>query len=160
MFQLTDAYDVVRAFYDKMGMTRPAVPTVIRADRRSQLMAYLMSEVIEFGNATDLKDQVDAATDLLYFVMDLFVELGVDPAVPFSIVHEANMQKVHEDGKAHFDYSRVPPRMIKPDGWQAPEPQIHAWLEEARSVASVVSEQSNYQSMIDRYLGLFGGVDE
>lgn len=119
----------VQDFYDRMGFLRPARPTRIAAERRNQLMAYILSETLEFGAAADLTSQLDAAVDLLYFVMDTFVEMGIDPQVPFEIVHAANMAKVWPDGKSHFDHSVVPPRLIKPEGWEAPEDKLHKWIE-------------------------------
>lgn len=127
---LPTMFRMVQEFYDRMGFRRPARPTRIPAERRKDLMGYILSESLEFGSARELHDQVDAAVDMLYFIMDIFVELGVDPAVPFQIVHEANMAKLWPDGEAHFDHSVVPPRLIKPDGWERPEPAIHDYLKE------------------------------
>lgn len=123
-------FDDVKEFYDATGQLRPAVPTRMRVERRSQIMQYLLSEVVEFGNARQLEDQVDAATDILFFVMDLFVELGVNPDVPFKLVWEANMRKIWPDGQAHWDHSVVPSRLLKPEGWEAPEPAIRDYLSE------------------------------
>ena len=121
-------YELVQQFYDRMGFPRPIVPVKIAATRRSQLMNYLLSEVMEFGAAPDLTEQVDAATDLLFFVMDVFVEMGVDPNAPFMFVWAANMNKLQPDGSVRFDNSVVPPRMLKPDSWEAPQHDIHKWL--------------------------------
>ena len=121
-------YELVQQFYDRMGFSRPVVPSALDSTRRSQLMAYLLSEVMEFGSAPDLTEQVDAATDLLCFVMDVFVEMGVDPDVPFQLAWAANMDKRQLDGSVKFDYSVVPPRMLKPEGWEAPQQDIHEWL--------------------------------
>lgn len=121
-------FELAKEFYDKMGFTYPKEPTAIPAPRRAQLMAYLLEEVMELGKASKLTDQVDASIDLLYFVMDVFVEMGVDPDIPFNIVHQANMAKLWPDGQPIMDYSVVPPRMKKPDTWEAPEPLIHEWL--------------------------------
>ena len=131
---MSQSYDMVVQFYDAMGFVRPAIPTPIDARRRTQLIAYILSELVEFGNSSALEDQVDAATDLLYFVIDAFVEMGVDPAIPFDIVHAANMQKLWPDGIPKFDESVVPPRMIKPDDWQAPEDEIKSYLETLKRI--------------------------
>lgn len=128
--ELRSNYEKVQEFYDAMGFSRPARPTRIAAERRNQLMAYILSETLEFGAARHLTAQLDAAVDLLYFVMDVFVEMGIDPAQPFNIVHEANMGKVWPDGQSHFDHSVVPPRLLKPEGWKAPEEKLHQWIEQ------------------------------
>jgi len=117
-------YVKVQEFYDAMEFKRPAMPSRIPSMRRSELMTYIIAEVIEFGAAANLEDQVAEVIDILYFVMDVFVELGVDPDMPFAIVHAANMAKIWPDGKAHFNNSVVPPRMLKPCGWIAPERAI------------------------------------
>lgn len=121
-------YSKVVEFYDATGQPRPAIPSKIPAQRRNTLMAYIMSELMEFGDAVTLEDQADAAIDLLYFVMDVFVELGVNPTALFEFVHEANMAKVWPDGQAHIDYSVVPPRLLKPEGWHDPKLDIHDYL--------------------------------
>lgn len=126
-------YSRAQKFYDAMGFPRPVRPTKIAPRRRNELMAYVLSEVLEFGASAQLCDQVDAATDLLYFVMDIFVEMGVDPSVPFDIVHTANMAKQFPEGQARFDYSVIPPRMLKPDEWVAPEEAIKRWLESVKN---------------------------
>ena len=122
-------FDVMK-FYDVMQFGRPARPTKLTIARRNTFMAYVLSEVLEFGAAVNLEHQVDAAVDLLYFIMDIFVELGVNPQIPFNIVHEANMAKCWPDGSAHFDHSVTPPRMLKPDGWQPPEDKICNYLKQ------------------------------
>jgi hypothetical protein len=56
--------------------------------------------------------------------MGALLERGVSPAVPFKIVHEANMQKVRGEtkrsGSGGFD-------AVKPEGWTPPD--IEAMLE-------------------------------
>jgi len=126
---MSSKYEAVQQFYDKMGFQRAAHPSTITSNRRNQLIMYIISEVVEFGDSVDLVDQVDAATDLLYFVMDIFVEMGVDPEVPFHIVNDANMNKLWDDGKPHFDYMKVPPRLLRPEHWEPPEGAIKTWLE-------------------------------
>lgn len=131
-YYVKSMYKNVQDFYDRMGFSRPARPTRITSERRKTLMTYILSETMEFGAADDLTRQVDAAVDLLYFIIDVFVEMGIDPQHPFEIVHEANMAKVWPDGKSHFDHSVVPPRLLKPDGWEAPEDKIHTWIEQLK----------------------------
>jgi predicted HAD superfamily Cof-like phosphohydrolase len=71
-----------------------------------------------------LINQVDALTDLRYFNNGDFTLIKVEPDPIFSIVHNANMGKLHEDGKPR--YNEVG-KIIKPDNWVkdfAPEPLI------------------------------------
>lgn len=123
-------YNEVKEFYESFGMSYPNDnPKHIEPARRAELMAYLLNEVLEFGRSPDLLSQVDAATDLLFFVFDVFVELGVPPDEPFRIVCKANMAKLWPDGKPRFDMTVVPPKLIKPEGWEPPEAMIRKYLE-------------------------------
>ncbi|WP_167483601.1 AP2 domain-containing protein [Paenibacillus xylanexedens] len=65
--------------------------------------------------------QVDALIDIKYFAEGGLVETSVIPDKIFDIVHSANMQKLFSDGNPH--YNEVG-KVIKPDGWEAPEPKI------------------------------------
>lgn len=123
-----DMYAKVQQFYDMTRQPRPVVPVPIDTQRRGRLMQYLLSEIVEFGESTTLADQVCEALDLLYFVFDIFVELGVNPIVPFHAVHKANMNKQWPDGTIHWDYSVIPPRLLKPDGWKSPKEAIETYL--------------------------------
>ncbi|WP_411735074.1 HAD family hydrolase [Paenibacillus sp. M2] len=65
--------------------------------------------------------QVDALIDIKYFAEGGLVEASVIPDEIFNIVHCANMQKLFPDGKPHYN---TVGKVIKPDGWEAPEPKI------------------------------------
>ncbi|MBL1228870.1 HAD family hydrolase [Enterococcus sp. BWB1-3] len=89
-------------------------------------------KILEKGKQIEevLVDQVDALIDLLYFTYGSFSLLGVDPTELFTIVHEANMGKLFEDGKPR--YHEVTHKVLKPDDWEekyAPELKIKAELE-------------------------------
>lgn len=68
--------------------------------------------------------QVDALIDLKYFAEGGLVEASVIPDAIFDSVHQANMGKIWDDGKPHYDeYGKI----IKPPNWEkdfAPEPKI------------------------------------
>ncbi|WP_249641498.1 MULTISPECIES: Cof-type HAD-IIB family hydrolase [unclassified Enterococcus] len=83
-----------------------------------------------------LTDEADALIDLLYFTYGSFVLMGVDPHQIFEYVHEANMGKLWDDGKAHYD--EVTGKILKPDGWTekfAPEAKIKSELARQRNLA-------------------------
>lgn len=91
--------------------------------------SWMLEELIEFINARTLEDQVDALTDLIYFAIGTFTLMGVKPEPFFDIVHNANMGKLHADGKPRFNKQG---KIIKPEGWAekyAPEPKIVEELE-------------------------------
>ncbi|OXL83158.1 hypothetical protein BCV73_08760 [Paenibacillus sp. SSG-1] len=91
--------------------------------------SWMMEELVEFMQAKTLEDQVDALTDLIYFAIGTFTLMGVKPEPFFDIVHNANMGKLHADGKPRFNEQG---KIIKPEGWAekyAPEPKIVEELE-------------------------------
>ncbi|MHC5247682.1 pyrophosphohydrolase domain-containing protein [Enterococcus sp. LJL90] len=77
-----------------------------------------------------LVGQVDALTDLLYFIYGSFSLMGVNPETIIEIVHQANMGKLFPDGRPHYD--PVTNKVMKPANWQtdfAPEAKIAAELQ-------------------------------
>jgi len=102
------------------------VPTFMDKNRAEARMNWVKEEVDEFLDANNVIDQADALVDALYFILGTAVEIGVDLEPVFNIVQEANMSKLWCDGKPHF---RADGKVIKPEGWQAPEPQIQAEIE-------------------------------
>lgn len=85
-----------------------------------------------------LVGQGDALTDALYFIMGSFVEIGLDPAPLFDIVQRANMAKLGPDGKPIFRESDQ--KVMKPEGWQPPEPQLEAEVRRQIVAASSTSK--------------------
>lgn len=71
--------------------------------------------------------QLDALIDQLVFVIGSLVELGVDPEKFFKIVMDANMAKLDENGKPIFRPSDG--KIMKPEGWEPPEPKLRLELE-------------------------------
>lgn len=125
-------FEAVRDFYRESGREFPTVPTHMGTDKRARMVVYMLEEALEFGQANSIVAQLDAITDLLYFVMDVFVELGIDPKIPFEIVHQTNRKKI-VDGKIEFDYSVVPPRMKKPIGWEPPAAMFELLLQQIQA---------------------------
>lgn len=72
--------------------------------------------------------QLHYTSTLMYFAFEVFAGLSIDPLPFFSIVHEANMDKVGIDGKPIYDLETG--KVLKREGWQAPEPKLHALLDE------------------------------
>jgi len=80
---------------------------------------WIKEETRELEDADNLVDQVDALTDLAYFIIGFFVEMGIDFETMFRIVHEANMRKAAK-GVRYNDDGKV----VKPDNWLPPESEI------------------------------------
>lgn len=94
-----------------------------------QRASWMLEELVEFMEADTLRDQTDALIDLIYFAIGTFTLMGVKPEPFFDIVHNANMGKLHADGKPRFNEQG---KIIKPEGWAekyAPEPKIVEELE-------------------------------
>ncbi len=71
--------------------------------------------------------QADALTDINYFTQGSYVEMGVEPQPLFDIVQDANMAKLWEDGKPR--YRETDGKIMKPEGWVAPEPLLEKEIE-------------------------------
>jgi predicted HAD superfamily Cof-like phosphohydrolase len=96
------------------------------ARERVELRAKWMSEEIEeFRNAADIVDQVDAVTDLIYYALGVFVEMGIDGGRVFRFVHEANVTKVRPGEKPTYNTDG---KVLKPEGWVPPKERIRQWL--------------------------------
>ena len=110
----------------QMAFNHPVAtkPTFMQKDRAEARMNWVKEEVQEFLDADNVIDQADALVDIMYFVLGSAVEIGVDLEPVFDIVQNANMSKLWADGKPH--YREFDGKVAKPEGWQAPEPQIEA----------------------------------
>ena len=98
------------------------------ADRAARRAEWMADEIEEFLDADTVLDQADAIIDLLYFAFGTLVEMGVPcPYALFKEVHKANMSKLWADGRPHY---REDGKIIKPEGWQKPEPAMQRLLEE------------------------------
>jgi predicted HAD superfamily Cof-like phosphohydrolase len=95
--------------------------------------SWILEELSEFFKADTLEDQADALTDINYFVEGTFVEMGLEPDNLFDIVHQANLNKVGEDGLPKFNEQG---KWIKPPNWEAPEPKLREEIKRQIRAAS------------------------
>lgn len=90
----------------------------------SQVMfraSLLLEEIAELLEAKNIVEQLDALVDIHYLNTGNFVEIGINPEIPFRIVHDANMSKVWPDGKVHLnEFGKV----VKPETFVSPEPLL------------------------------------
>ena len=117
----------VKAFQEAFNHPTANKPTFMDIKRSEARMNWVKEEVQEFLDADNVIDQADALVDALYFILGTAVEIGVDLEPVFDIVQNANMAKLWADGKPH--YRELDGKVAKPDGWEAPEPQIQAEIE-------------------------------
>ncbi len=117
----------VKEFHDKFGHPCPEQPVMLDKKRALSRAKWMNEEVCEFLIADNIYEQADAMIDLLYFALGTMVEMGLEPDELFAIVQEANMSKLWEDGKPH--YNPKDGKVIKPEGWEDPTPKIKALID-------------------------------
>ncbi|TVY09838.1 pyrophosphohydrolase domain-containing protein [Paenibacillus cremeus] len=79
-----------------------------------------------------LTGQFDGFLDIEYFNNGNYTILGLDPDAPFDLVHDANMNKLWEDGKPRYDeHGKIikPPHFVPPD--EAIKEEIKRQIENA-----------------------------
>lgn len=121
------AYEAVKEFHKAFGHPIAQSPQFLPAERLGTRIAWITDELLELEGATQLVDQVDAIIDAMYFCLGTLVEMGVPPQAFFDLVQAANMAKLWEDGQPRFRDGDG--KVIKPDGWEAPEGKIAKELE-------------------------------
>ncbi len=111
----------VKAFHKAFDIPVSESPVLLSRDRVEKRSAWMEEEVLEFKEASTIEEQADAMIDLIYFALGTMVEMGVEPEEIFNIVQEANMSKLWEDGKPHYNEDT---KVIKPPTWKDPEDRI------------------------------------
>lgn len=93
----------VQLFHEAFGqpvVSRPRpLPTERIGVRVELIREEFEDELIPALQAGDLVETADACIDLLYVVLGLMVECGLDAEPLFDEVHSSNMSKLGEDGK-------------------------------------------------------------
>ncbi len=125
----------VREFHEKFGHPSPQEPTMISRNRALSRAKWMNEEVAEFLVAEDIYEQADAMIDLMYFALGTLVEMALEPDELFAIVQRANMAKLFPDGKPHYNPKDC--KVIKPEGWQDPKPQLRAYID------SIIAEKQD-----------------
>lgn len=149
-------YNMVRDFHSAFSYPMADKPTPMDKEMVLNRLGFLAEEMIELLHVTSktnlefhdmytelldrmdvsfmkqaekqrpddvLVGQVDALIDIAYFNYGNFTVISIDPDIPFEIVQECNMSKLFPDGKPRYNEHG---KIIKPDGWQPPEPQLEA----------------------------------
>ncbi len=121
-------WEDVRLFHEKFGHPAPQVPKMIDRKRSLSRAKWMNEEVAEFLVAEDIYEQADAMIDVIYFALGTLVEMSLCPEELFAIVQRANMAKLFPDGKPH--YNPKDGKVIKPEGWKDPAPELRACIDE------------------------------
>lgn len=127
------AFADVRDFHITFGHPAPDVPSLQHAERAHTRGEWIESEVEELREAATIADQADAYIDIIYFALGGLVELGINPARLWRIVHAANMAKRQPDGTVK---RREDGKIIKPDDWVAPDAALRAEIDDQIARAS------------------------
>ena len=69
----------------------------------------------------DIVEEADAMIDVIYFALGTLVEMGIRPDELFEIVQRANMSKLWEDGKPHYNAEG---KTVKPSTWRDPHDDL------------------------------------
>ena len=119
-------YNEVKKFHQAFNHPVSEIPVSLSEERAKKRYAWMLEEINEFLKATENKDiveQADAMIDTIYFALGTLVEMGVEPDPLFEIVQHANMSKLWEDGKPHYNEMG---KVIKPKGWEDPHYKLEA----------------------------------
>ena len=114
-------FEKVRFFMKTFGQevkTVPALSSEKINNLRISLISEELSELKEAIKNNDLKEAVDALTDILYVTYGAGHAFGVDLDKCFDEVQRSNMSKLGEDGKPIYnDQGKVMkgPNYFKPD---------------------------------------------
>lgn len=125
---MLEEWKCVKDFQLKFGHPVSETPVMLNEDRVKKRSAWILEETNEFIEAKDIVEQADAMIDVIYFALGTLVEMGIEPDEIFRIVHKANMSKIWDDGKPHYNADG---KTIKPCIWEDPYHKI----EEAINIA-------------------------
>ncbi|HEY3243784.1 MAG TPA: HAD family hydrolase [Phycisphaerae bacterium] len=122
--------EMVREFHTVFRHPVADRPAELSPERVENRAVWLAEEVEEFRRAQTLDEQADAIVDLIYFALGTLVEMGVDGAPLFHIVHQANMRKLWADGGPKFGNDG---KVQKPPGWVDPHDALRQEIARQRS---------------------------
>lgn len=117
-------FNMVKEFHKTFNHPYSETPKLMDLNRANARYKWMKEEIDEFIDASmdgNLYEQADAMIDVIYFALGTLVELGIKPEKLFDIVQNANMSKLWEDGKPHYNEIG---KVIKPSNWQDPYPLL------------------------------------
>lgn len=111
----------VRVFTEACSETPiPNEPYLLDENEVNFITKMVNDELKELKDAKTVIDQADALVDAIYYICDMACRKGINLDPLFEIVHGANLEKI-VDGKV---IRRPDGKIMKPEGWQAPEPLL------------------------------------
>lgn len=121
---IDNEFNAVKEFHKAFNHPISEKPTLLTIERAKARYKWMLEEIDEFIEATenyDLYEQADALIDVMYFALGTLVEMGIPPAELFATVQKANMSKLWEDGRPHYNEIG---KVIKPVGWKDPHNEL------------------------------------
>lgn len=112
-----DWFADVKSFCEAMGQrvgTTPMLPAKDVVDLRIALNEEEFNELVDAVIARDVPAVADSIVDMIYVLLGMAVQFGIDVRPVWDAVHAANMAKV--GGEVRSDGKRM-----KPDGWKPPD---------------------------------------
>ena len=122
----------VRIFHRWSGQTIAKGPTILgeaQARLRWRLVHEETHELLGALSEGDLLRIADGIADSIYVLIGAALDYGIPLAEVWSIVCEANYAKIGPFGGTIKDPSG---KVMKPQGWKAPDEDIRRILEEAK----------------------------
>lgn len=119
---INEEFEQVKDFHKTFNCPYRETPNFLPESEVKRRAGFMTEEIQEFTEAENIYDQADAMIDLIYFALGTLVEMGVQPKNLFDIVHNANINKLWEDGRPH--YREEDKKVVKPKNWQNPYPKI------------------------------------
>lgn len=116
----------VKDFQEAFNLPHESTPKLLTPERLAFRQRLLQEEVDEISVSKTLEDLADGIGDVIYIALGTAVEAGIEMGPILEIIQNANMAKLGADGKPIYRESDG--KVMKPEGWQAPEPQIIAEL--------------------------------
>lgn len=120
-------YDQVKEFHKIFNHPTSKTPITLDPLRKITRAEWMREEINEFLDGDgDVVAEADAMEDLIYFAVGTLVEMGIyKPQQLMDRIQKANMDKIFPDGKPHY---RSDNKVIKPEGWQHPEPDMKVMI--------------------------------
>jgi predicted HAD superfamily Cof-like phosphohydrolase len=123
-------YELVQEFHQRFQVPvaqRPALLDDGTFMFRFRFLCEELAELEKAHNAGDVVGCLDALADLLYVAYGTADMMGLPLDEAFQIVHRANMKKERAASAAQSKRGSQLD-VIKPVGWEAPEPRLKALL--------------------------------
>jgi predicted HAD superfamily Cof-like phosphohydrolase len=128
-------FDDVFEFRKAFGLSTSDKVRLLPEENQMLHARLLQEELYEFTEAKTIAQQADALLDMMYLIVGALEDMGIyqtAASVCWKYIHDANMSKI-KDG---IVLKRADGKVIKPDGWIAPDMSI------AHELGTIMYEQA------------------